>query len=244
MAGMNWLDWTMVAIVGLMALGGLRRGFIKSLVGLASQVGSLVAAFLLTRPVSIFLEERFHLAGQLGTILARHLRLPADFGRTTITNLNTGQLWAMLTESGLPEQYKDAVMTWVADSPAKANITLARFIQDSLGMLLLNAITFFALMMLVRLVIALLGYGVSGTVNALGAGPLDHLGGFALGAAQGAIICALILGLGMPLMGVDSASGVSAAVNASRFAPPLLEGFYQVTPWLRQIGQTVWERLR
>lgn len=241
---MNWVDWSMAGIVGILALAGLRRGFIKSLVGLASQIGSLVAAFLLTRPVSIFLEQRFHLAGQLGGMLARHLRLPADFSRTAITNLDTGQLWAMLNNSGLPEQYKDAVMTWVADSPAQVNVTLARFIQDSLGMLLLNAITFIGLMMLTRLVIALLGHGVYGTVHALGAGPLDHLGGFALGAGQGVIMCALILGLGMPLLGVGSASLVSDAVSLSRFAPSLIDAFYQVTPWLRQIGQTVWERMR
>lgn len=241
---MNRLDWAMAVIVALMAVGGLRRGLVRSVVGLASQIGALIAAYLLTRPVSLTLEERFGLAGRLGSMLGRYIHLPADFGRTTVTNLSTGQLWTMLSDSGLPEHYKDAVMAWVADSPAKASVTLARFIHESLGMLLLNALTFIGLVLVARLVIGLVGRGVSGTVHALGAGPLDRLGGLALGAGQGVILCALILGLGLPLLGLDATAGIAAAVNESRFAPLLLDAFYQVTPWLRQIGQTVWERMR
>lgn len=239
---MNSVDGVIAVVIFLMAFAGLRRGFVKTLAGLASQIGALVAAFLLTRPVSFWLQERFGLAGQLGAVLARYIRLPADFGRTSLSSLSSGQLFSMLNSSGLPEQYKDAVMTWVADSPAQANITLARFIQDSLGMLLLNVLTFIGLMVITRIVISIVGQGISGTIHAMGVGALDHLGGFAFGVAQGVLMCALVLGLAMPLLTVEAASGIADAVRQSRLAPPLLDAFYQITPWLRQIGQSIWGR--
>ncbi|MDP2871286.1 MAG: CvpA family protein [Bacillota bacterium] len=239
---MNWVDWVIAAVISLTAFGGLRRGFVKTIARLASQIGALVAAFVLTRPVSFWLEEQFGLAGQLGALLARYIQLPADFGRTTLTNLSSGQLWSMLDGSGLPEQFKDAVMTWVADSPAQANMTLARFIQDSLGMLVLSVLTFIGLMVITRILIGIVGQGVSGTVNAMGAGALDHLGGLAFGVAQGVLVCALVLGLGMPLLSVQAASGLADAVRQSRLAPPLLNAFYEIIPWLRQIGQSIWKR--
>jgi uncharacterized membrane protein required for colicin V production len=241
---MNWVDWTIIAIIALMALSGLRRGLIKTVVGFAAQIGALIAAFVLTKPVSLWLELRFNAASRLADFLARYIQLPPDFAKTTVTNLSSGQLWAMLDSSGLPEQYKDAVMTWVADSPAGVSVTLSRFIQESLGMLLLNVLTFIALLTVSRIAIGLVGRAFSGTVHAVGAGALDHLGGLGLGAAQGVIVCALILGLGLPMLSMDSMSNIAGAVRVSRFAPPLLDAFYQITPWLRQAGQAIWERPR
>ena len=43
---MNWLDWMIVIIIVLSALGGLRSSFLKSVAGLAGMVIGLVVACL------------------------------------------------------------------------------------------------------------------------------------------------------------------------------------------------------
>jgi|GEM_PF-1415333 len=240
----NWLDWAIVAVVALAALGGLRRGLVLTLTNLVGFVGALVAAFVLTKPTAAFLEARFGFAASLAGVIARWVKLPADFAVTRVTELSSGQLGTMLERSGLPEQYKDAVVTWVADAPGTAAASLAEFIHQGLGMLLLNAITFLVLLGLARAVIGLFGKSLSSTVRYLGAGWVDHFGGLALGFVQGALICAILLGLALPLIAAGALAGLNDAVNESGLAPPLLSGFYMVTPWLRQIGLGIWERIR
>jgi len=241
---MNWLDWVVAVIVALSAFSGARRGFVMTVVRFASTVGSLIGAFLFTRPVVALLDARFALAARLADLIGRYVKLPPDFAKTTVTGLSTGQLWTMLDQTGLPEQYKDAVMTWMTGSLAGAEISLERFIQETLGMLVLNVLTFVGLLILIRFLVHLIGRGFSETADSLGIGGVDRLAGLALGAAQGLLICALILGLGLPLLSVSSMAGVAAAVQSSKLAPRLVGAFYTVAPWLRQIGQSIWERFR
>ncbi len=127
---MNWLDWAIIAIVTVTAVVGARRGFVLTVMRLASQVGSFVGAFLLTRPVVGILEARFGLAARLADYIGRYIKLPPDFAQTVVTGLSSGELWSMLDRTGLPEQYKDAVMTWMAGSTDKAAVTLERFIHE------------------------------------------------------------------------------------------------------------------
>lgn len=241
---MNWLDWALVLLIGWTSLNGLRRGFIVTLTRLVGLVGAIIAAFVLTKPVSAFLETRYSVASSLANVLARYIRLPTDFGQTLVSDLTSGQLWALLEQSGLPEQYKNAVVTWIAESPGPATVDLARFIHQGLAMLLLNAITFLVLLAAGRWVVALFGRGLSKTARAIGVGGLDHLGGLALGLAQGGLVAALALGLALPLMATGALQPVNDAVNDSLLALPLLAAFYAVTPWLHQIGLGIWERLR
>ncbi len=240
---MNWVDWVIVVVILGTTMTGFRRGFVLTLTGLIAQIGSLVAAYFLTKPVASFLETRFGWASSLAGFLGKYIHLPADFSSTGVSNLSSGQLWSMLERSGLPEQYKDAVVTWIADSPGTAVVTLDRFIHQSLGMLLLNVLVFVGLLFIARWVITLFGKGVSEAVHTVGAGGLDRVGGLALGAAQGGLFVALILGLIMPFVATWSPAG-AAAVNASRLGTLFLSGFYVIVPWLRQIGQTVWERFK
>jgi uncharacterized membrane protein required for colicin V production len=239
----NWLDWAIVFVVGLGAVNGLRRGFVLTLTRLVSLVGALVAAFVLTKPAVAILETRFGFATSLSQTIARWVRLPADFAVTRVSELSAGQLGAMLERSGLPEQYQDAVVTWIAEAPGQAAVSLARFIHQGLALLLLNVITFVVLLGLARWVISLFGKGVASAVHHVGAGPLDHLGGLGLGAAQGLLFACIALGLLLPVLATGTLVGIQDAVGESRFAAPLLSGFYIVSPWLRQIGTTIWERI-
>ncbi len=240
---MNWVDWVIIVIILGTTVRGARRGFILTLTGLAAQVGSIVAAFILTRPLTSFLETRLGWASALASFLGRHIKLPAEFGSTGISNLSSGQLWSLLEQSGLPEQYKDAVVTWIADSPGGTAVTLQAFIHQSLGMLLLNALVFIALLILARWVITLFGRGVSEAVRTVGAGGLDRAGGFALGLAQGALLVALVLGLTLPFLATWSPAG-AAAINASWLGTLFINGFYMIAPWLSQVGQSVWDRFK
>lgn len=240
---LNWVDWLIVAIVGYTALCGLRRGLVLTLTRFVGQIGALVAAFVLTRPASALLETRFGLASRLAGFVARFVRLPEDFGQVFVDRLSSGQLWGLLDRSGLPVQYREAVVTWIADAPGAAAVSLTEFIHQGLGMLLLNVITFVGLLVLANWVVSLFGRGVSGTVRHMGADPLDRLGGLGLGGVQGALICAVVLGLGMPFLATSGFAAVGEAVDGSLLAAPLLNGFYVVSPWLRQIGAVIWERL-
>lgn len=241
---MNWLDWAIIGVVAINALAGARRGLFRTVVRFLSHVGSLIGAFLLTRPVSALLDARFGLTAKLTDFIGRFISLPADFARTTVTGLSTGELWTMLDKTGLPEQYKDAVMTWMAGAAGNAAVTLERFIQESLGMLALSVLTFIGLMIAIQVAVHLVVTVIYGATDLSGNGGIDTLAGLALGAAQGVLIAALILGLGLPLLSMSSMGGVASALEASRLAPHLLGAFYTVAPWLRQIGQALWERFR
>ena len=240
---MNWVDWVIVAIVAVATMSGLRRGFILTLTGLAAQIGSLVAAFVLTRPVSLFFETRFGWASRLAGWLAGSIRLPADFSTTRVTDLTSGELWTMLESSGLPEQYKDAIVTWIAEFSGSSQVTLAEFIHHSLGMLLLNVLVFIGLLVISRWLIRAFGRGVSDAAHTVGVGGLDRLAGLGIGFLQGSIVVALLLGLSLPFLATWSPIAV-AAVDESLIGHWFLGAFHLVAPWLGQVGQTIWDRLK
>lgn len=240
---MNWLDWLILAVVGLSAVQGLRRGLVLTLTRLISLVGAIVAALVLTRPVVTFLETRFGLVTSFSQAVAGWVRLPADFAATKVSELSAGQLVALLERSGLPEPYQEAVVAWIAETPGQVALSLDRFIHQGLALLLANAVAFLVLLVLARCVIGLFGRTLSGALHSLGAGSLDYLGGLALGAAQAALILGLLLGLSQPWLAAGAPQALQEAVTGSRLAGPLLEGFHLISPWLRQVGAAVWQRL-
>jgi uncharacterized membrane protein required for colicin V production len=240
---MNWVDWVIVVVIVVAALSGFRRGLILTVTGLAAQVGSLIAAFLLTRPVSVFLETRFSWAAGLARWIGGYINLPAEFATTPVSELTSGELLTMLQQSGLPEQYRDAIVTWIAEAPGASEATLAEFIHQSLGILLLNVLVFVGLWILSKWIIRAFGRGVSDAAHTVGVGGLDRVGGLLVGGLKGALVVCLVLGLAMPFLSTWSAE-IVAATDESILSPWFLKAFYLVAPWLRQVGQTIWDRLQ
>jgi uncharacterized protein YkwD len=56
---LNWVDWLLLGLVGLFAVGGIGRGFILGAVDLVTALGSLVVAVLGYRALAAWLTEQF-----------------------------------------------------------------------------------------------------------------------------------------------------------------------------------------
>lgn len=70
MHGVNWIDVALIVIVGLGALAGIRRGFLRGTIDLLTIVVSVVVAAVAYRWLADFITSRFHLSTLLASVVS------------------------------------------------------------------------------------------------------------------------------------------------------------------------------
>ncbi len=69
MHGVNWVDVALIVIVGLGALAGIRRGFLRGAIDLLTIVVSVVIAAVAYHWVADFIASRFHLSTVIASVI-------------------------------------------------------------------------------------------------------------------------------------------------------------------------------
>lgn len=89
--GLNWADWTIVAIVGISALMSLTRGFVKEALSLLAWVAAFVVAFYFSDQVSVLLVDEVS-SPTLRYLAAFALLFVSTLVASAVLNFIIGQL--------------------------------------------------------------------------------------------------------------------------------------------------------
>ncbi|RJQ27383.1 MAG: CvpA family protein [Peptococcaceae bacterium] len=205
---MNWLDWTILLVVGFSTMQGLRFGLVASLTRLLGVVVGLVVAANYYWTLSSFLSNRLHLDERIVPVVKEGIQkwLPSkDIGPAgSITSLT-------------------AVPVMPGGSPV-AGIT--DLVVQTITTGFLDVISFLVLFVAVTFLANAVGRMLTGVVNLSLLGPVNSLGGLVFGLVRGLVIVVIILALLTPFQLPVSTSGeyfwATKALQESRLAPYLL----------------------
>ena len=182
---MAWLDIIIIALVIIIAIVGLARGFLKSLLQLFGTLITLVVSILLARPFAALLENWFGMSTALGNALVDPITpYCVESGTGGISNFFLNKFAEILMGQNY---WQNPAYPQGAQDPA--------FIADfagSIGDVLAVVISVVILYFLFRIAVAILGKIVDKITQNRAIGGLDRLFGFILGLLKGCLVVSVV----------------------------------------------------
>lgn len=207
---MTWIDWVALAVLGLGALQGFRRGFLLLLAETGGAVLSLYLAARYHPAVVAWLDERFGLVRKTADLIAQRFALAAG------APLSAGApAPALLELAGVPPDlaraFRPALGAAAAASPA-GPAQLIGAAATRLAELLWTGVAFVIGAALVGLAVRWIAAAVSLALDGA-IGLPNRLAGAALGAARNALLLGAIAGIVVPIV---AGPGAARALLGSR----------------------------
>jgi len=228
---MNILDLLVIAIFALCILGGVWRGFIRTVLGFANFILAIFLTNLLYPHMGRFLRSAGGLFDSLQTSISRMLNLDgiiADgVGAAYYDIINNLPLPTVFTNT-LIENYPDALV-----HSALGAAGIGEYIAGFLAGVVINIIA-----MVVTFIILFVGLTVLARVLNLVAklpviNSLNKLLGGAVGAVWGLLLTWVILGIAVIYFAANSGTDMVAMLDGSAIAQPIHNANPLVEPILR-----------
>lgn len=198
------LDLLILFFIAWGLAAGFRMGLARAATSLVGLVAGWAVAALFTGQALSLADARWDVVGSLAASLEQVL--PDPGGAIPVVDL-----------------YRERL-----SGPAQAGEPLPRLLAWGIA----SALTFLLLFTVTRLFFALLGRLLHIAFDAAPLRPLNRLAGAGFGALRNILIAALALGLLVPAAVIGPLSWLPGLVEASAYAPRLLQVFYMVNPWI------------
>ena len=194
------LDIAIVIIVALYAFRGYQRGFILSIVGILSLLGSLAAAYYLGTPARVLLES-FQVHTTIETFLNTEVFVNNAIFDTNLTNQNLiNAVQDGLTAIGIPSEIASPVITFLSDLNQPLGVALA----TGLTQLMMVMISFVLVFFIARIIISSMLRSVTKAVKEDNvSSKIDHGLGLIFGVAKGLVFVLVAIGTLMALSFVN-----------------------------------------
>jgi len=194
------LDIAIVIIIALYAFKGYQRGFILSIVGILSLIGSLAAAYYLGTPARVLLES-FQVHTTIETFLNTEVFVNNAIFETNLTNQNLiNAVQDGLTAIGIPTDIAATVITFLSDFDQPLGLALA----NGLTQLMMVMISFVLVFFIARIAISTMLRSVTKAVKEDNvSSKVDRVLGLVFGLAKGLVFVLVAIGTLMALSFVN-----------------------------------------
>jgi uncharacterized membrane protein required for colicin V production len=194
------LDIAIVIIIALYAFKGYQRGFILSIVGILSLIGSLAAAYYLGTPARVLLES-FQVHTTIETFLNTEVFVNNAIFETNLTNQNLiNAVQDGLTAIGIPTDIAATVITFLSDFDQPLGLALA----SGLTQLMMVMISFVLVFFIARIAISTMLRSVTKAVKEDNvSSKVDRVLGLVFGLAKGLVFVLVAIGTLMALSFVN-----------------------------------------
>lgn len=222
---MNWLDLVVIALLVLGAFRGLRRGLIRSVLGLAGLVLGLVLASQLYRPLADYLELHYGTVSRMASGISPHLPLASTVASAPAGE--SGALVSAIENLPLPElvsRYLLTISEQAAALPSAA--TVGEALSHLLAASIVGVLCFVAVFAATQVVALLLSAAISGLVSVTPLVIVDRLAGLALGALYVGVILTLVIG-GLSLLSAMPAFAFLRPALAGSTTTPVFLGVFE-----------------
>lgn len=186
---MNWLDYTILAIMVLGILSGIRKGLLGSISNIVCIVASIFAAKSFYKRVSLFLMQNTPIEEKLTKFL-----IEKDYAKNLIPIIETD----------------NAVFTFSQSFTYDLNTFLS--------ILIINAASILLVYIAARFILSLLEGYLSSIMQIPGLKEINRLGGGLIGLAKSVIILMLIFTFIMPVSAMEVLTPINEGIQKSIIA--------------------------
>lgn len=186
---MNWLDYTILAILILGVFSGMRKGLLGSISNILCIVASIFAAKSFYKQVSLFLMQKTPIDEKLTEFL-----MEKDYAKNLVPIIET----------------ENAVFTFSQSFISDLNTFLS--------ILIINAASILLIYVAARCILALLEGYLSSIMEIPGLKEMNRLGGGLIGLAKSVIILMLIFTFITPVSAMEILSPINEGIQKSIIA--------------------------
>ena len=235
---MGWVMVTIIALIAGFTLLGLKRGFVKVVIGLVSMFIAIVGAALLTKPVGAFLDKNTGIRASIDKTIVSFVDEQIENAKQEAmkaagvkdeSELKVEDLIKKIDELSLPASVRDVIAEAAKKDVAAAGHAAAKEAAEKLSDAVINGIAFIGCFIVLLIALIIIG----NALNVVAKLPVLHqlngvLGGL-LGFVEGIVAVWLFFAVIMAFAGQDWAQDALKQINDN----DLLSGFYIINPILK-----------
>jgi len=216
---MNAADIFVLAVIALMALLGLYKGFIRTLFGLLGFVLAAVAAKIYYPLVSTYIIENTGFFERIRTGLLNRLEnYAASHPEMLQGNGLSGQ--APSIEMGFPKTIEEMILNSevLRDNAGEAAIDVVSGFAEAFARLAIDALSILLIFIAVKIAVALVAWLLDKAFSLPPIRSFNNAGGFLLGLLQGAFVVYLLAILMIPVASAFPESYMVTQLQSSKYA--------------------------
>ena len=205
---MGKIDIIILIILGVFALIGFAKGFIRQVLSFANLLVAIILAFVTVKPVSVFLSDT-KLAPFIHEKVVEFLASKGEIFTTPIPNDATNEtLVPILDQLGLPGFIDKILLNLITIDETAYGLTFSEVLAQKIVPTLLIVISFIALVLVIFIVMKILIHFIDSFVKKSKAvSGINKLLGLALGFAKAIVIVSLLM------LALSALGGLFPAIN-------------------------------
>ena len=235
---MGWVMVTIIALIAGFTLLGLKRGFVKVVIGLASMFIAIVGAALLTKPVGAFLDKNTGIRASIDKTIVSFVDEQIENAKQEAmkaagvkdeSELKVEDLIKKIDELSLPASVRDVIAEAAKKDVAAAGHAAAKEAAEKLSDAVINGIAFIGCFIVLLIALIIIGNALNVVAKLPVLHQLNGVLGGVLGFVEGIVAVWLFFAVIMAFAGQDWAQDALKQINDNE----LLSGFYIINPILK-----------
>ena len=235
---MGWVMVTIIALIAGFTLLGLKRGFVKVVIGLASMFIAIVGAALLTKPVGAFLDKNTGIRASIDKTIVSFVDEQIENAKQEAmkaagvkdeSELKVEDLIKKIDELSLPASVRDVIAEAAKKDVAAAGHAAAKEAAEKLSDAVINGIAFIGCFIVLLIALIIIGNALNVVAKLPVLHQLNGVLGGVLGFVEGIVAVWLFFAVIMAFAGQDWAQDALKQINDN----DLLSGFYIINPILK-----------
>ena len=163
---MGWVMVTIIALIAGFTLLGLKRGFVKVVIGLASMFIAIVGAALLTKPVGAFLDKNTGIRASIDKTIVSFVDEQIENAKQEAmkaagvkdeSELKVEDLIKKIDELSLPASVRDVIAEAAKKDVAAAGHAAAKEAAEKLSDAVINGIAFIGCFIVLLIALIIIG---------------------------------------------------------------------------------------
>ena len=225
---MNWVDYGVLAIIGMYAIYGLSKGLVRSVFKLVSFI---IAGFLSMQfypVVSQILTKTFHLDTMLAKIIGKNLETMFKSGQLSNTAAQSanhtptpGDINTLISSWSLPKSFETSLTNNLAIQANHFAGNLIDSVSKNITTNLINIISMLVVFAAASIVLICISTLLDGIASLPILSQINHAGGIIFGAFEGLVVVYIVFAILTIFASIQSMKGLFEGINASTIAKGL-----------------------
>lgn len=234
--GLTYYDYIVLLIIGVSIIFGIYKGFISSAGSILVTICAWVGALLFTDDLALLLQQKTNILEEIiYYVQADETITDLTLRKTSIFSLSGEAISQAVESANIPEFFKPHILQNISNHVFDAVETLGDYFDYTVGSVILNILCFFAVLILVALIVSIIKSGLEAMVKLPALKYVDGLLGAGFGAVRGLFMVYVFFML-VPVILLVIPNSVVTKYLGNISDSPIASVFYDNNILLKYIG--------